>query len=103
MSVTVKDHLSGDILDVRDLARDTRIHRVERGIVYWTTEWGGFRNLLGCSVILRRWIDYGPEHSGILRETLGDAFILSWIGYLKFRFAVRAWRKAKGLPLAKAL
>ena len=108
MSVEVNDHLSGAILDVRDLARDTRPHQVRsrRGehTIYWTTEWGGFRNLLGCSVILRRWIDYGPEHNGgIVRETLGEAFILSWIGYLKFRLAVRAWNKVNGLPAAKAL
>jgi hypothetical protein len=102
MSVEVNDHLSGDILDVRDLARDTRPYRVKDGIVYWSTEWGGFRNLLGCSVILRRWIHYGPERrTGVVSETLGEAFILSWIGYLKFRYAVHRWRKANGLPQAK--
>jgi hypothetical protein len=105
MRVEVKDYLGGEILDVRDLARDTRPYRVQsgNGIVYWKAEWGGFRNLLGCSVILRRWIDYGPEHNGIIRQTLGNAFILSWIGYLKFRLAVRAWRRVNGLPHVKTL
>lgn len=102
MSVEINDHLSGAILDVRDLARDTRPHRVKHGIVYWTTEWGGFRNILGCSVILRRWIEYGPERKGSVdRETLGEAFILSLVGYLKFRLAVRAWRKVNELPHVK--
>jgi hypothetical protein len=34
--VEVNDYLSGDLLDVRDLARDTRPHRVKAGIVHWT-------------------------------------------------------------------
>lgn len=27
----------------------------EREAYYWTSEWGGFRNYFGVSVILRRW------------------------------------------------
>lgn len=101
--IEISDYLTGRFINVHQLARDTRPHRVGRhlnSLVHWKAEWRWFRPELNCSWMLERWVHHFRLKQ---QEFLGERLLLSMIGYAKYRLAVRAYSKVNGLPQARML
>lgn len=68
---------------------------------WWSAEWGGFRNMLGLAVILRRW-----EGNVLSAQTTGETITISAARFFVLLARVK-WRRWHGhkpeIPTARVL